>query len=89
MEGPGRDLRARAQQFGDRAAKLLAQLTDIGNDRIAEMDWRRYRCAGVIADFYRQRTTRSIAQVFNPAAKRLKTIAQGFSPGLIAVGKAP
>jgi predicted TIM-barrel fold metal-dependent hydrolase len=38
LEGPGRDLRARAQQFGDRAAKLLAQLTDVGDDRIAEMD---------------------------------------------------
>ena len=38
LEGPGRDLRARAQQLGDRAAKLLAQLTDVGDDRIAEMD---------------------------------------------------
>jgi uncharacterized protein len=38
LEGPGRDLRARAQQFGDRAAKLLAQLSDLGPDRIAEMD---------------------------------------------------
>jgi uncharacterized protein len=38
LEGPGRDLRARAQQFGDRAAKLLTQLSDVGDDRIAEMD---------------------------------------------------
>jgi uncharacterized protein len=38
LDGPGRDLRARAQQFGDRAAKLLAQLSDVGADRIAEMD---------------------------------------------------
>jgi uncharacterized protein len=38
LEGPGRDLRARAQQYSDRAAKLLAQLSDVDGDRIAEMD---------------------------------------------------
>jgi uncharacterized protein len=38
LDGPGRDFRARARQFGDRAAKLLAQLSDLGADRIAEMD---------------------------------------------------
>jgi uncharacterized protein len=38
LEGPGRDLKARAEQFGDRAAKLLEQLCDIGDKRIAEMD---------------------------------------------------
>ena len=26
FDGPGRDLKARAQQYGDRAAKLLGQL---------------------------------------------------------------
>jgi len=39
LDGPGRDLKARAQQFGDRAAKLLEQLCDIGDKRIAEMDF--------------------------------------------------
>jgi uncharacterized protein len=38
LEGPGRDLKARAEQFGDRAAKLLEQLCDIGENRITEMD---------------------------------------------------
>jgi uncharacterized protein len=38
LEGPGRDLKARAEQFPDRAAKLLEQLCDIGDKRIAEMD---------------------------------------------------
>ena len=38
LEGPGRDLKTRAQQYSDRAAKLLAQLTEVGDDRIAEMD---------------------------------------------------
>src|ERR1700722_3897015 len=38
LEGPGQALKARAQQFGDRAAKLLEQLCDVGDKRIAEMD---------------------------------------------------
>jgi len=38
LDGPGRDLKARAQQYGDRAAKLLEQLCDLGEKRIAEMD---------------------------------------------------
>ncbi|HXC61558.1 MAG TPA: amidohydrolase, partial [Nitrospiria bacterium] len=38
LDGPGRDLKARAQQYGDRAAKLLEQLCDLGDKRIAEMD---------------------------------------------------
>jgi uncharacterized protein len=38
FDGPGRDLKARAQQYGDRAAKLLEQLCDLGEKRIAEMD---------------------------------------------------
>jgi uncharacterized protein len=38
LEGPGRDLKARAQQYGDGAAKLLEQLCDLGDKRIAEMD---------------------------------------------------
>jgi hypothetical protein len=38
FDGPGRDLKARAQQYGDRVAKLLEQLCDLGDKRIAEMD---------------------------------------------------
>jgi uncharacterized protein len=38
LAGPGRDLKARAQQFGERAAKLLEQLCDLGEKRIADMD---------------------------------------------------
>jgi uncharacterized protein len=38
FDGPGQDLKARAQQYGDRAAKLLEQLCDLGEKRIAEMD---------------------------------------------------
>jgi uncharacterized protein len=38
LDGPARDLKARAQQYGDRAAKLLEQLCDLGDKRIAEMD---------------------------------------------------
>jgi uncharacterized protein len=38
LEGPGKDLKVRAQQFGDRAAKLFEQLSEIGDKRIAEMD---------------------------------------------------
>lgn len=38
LDGPGRNLKARAQRFGDRAAKLLEQLCDLGEKRIAEMD---------------------------------------------------
>ena len=38
LDGPGRDLKVRAQQYGGRAAKLLEQLCDLGEKRIAEMD---------------------------------------------------
>ena len=38
LDGPGRDLKARAQQFGQRAAQLLEQLCDLGEKRIADMD---------------------------------------------------
>jgi uncharacterized protein len=38
LDGPGRDLKARAHQYGDRAAKLLEQLCDLCGKRIAEMD---------------------------------------------------
>jgi len=38
LDGPGRDLKARAQQHGDRAAKLLEQLCDLGEKRTTEMD---------------------------------------------------
>jgi hypothetical protein len=38
FEGPGKELKDRAQRFGDRAARLLEQLSDIGDKRIAEMD---------------------------------------------------
>ena len=38
LEGPGRDLRERALQFGGPAAKLVEQLCDLGEKRIAEMD---------------------------------------------------
>ena len=38
LDGPGRDLKARAQQHGDCAAKLLEQLCDLGEKRTTEMD---------------------------------------------------
>jgi predicted TIM-barrel fold metal-dependent hydrolase len=38
LDGPGKDLKERAVKFGDRAAKLLEQLCDLGEKRIAEMD---------------------------------------------------
>jgi uncharacterized protein len=38
LDGPGRDLKERAAKFGDRAAKLVEQLYDLGEKRIAEMD---------------------------------------------------
>ena len=38
LDGPGRDLKERAAKFGDRAAKLIEQLCDLGEKRIAEMD---------------------------------------------------
>jgi predicted TIM-barrel fold metal-dependent hydrolase len=38
LDGPGKDLKERAARFGDRAAKLLEQLCDLGEKRIAEMD---------------------------------------------------
>jgi uncharacterized protein len=38
LEGPGRDLRERALQSGGPAAKLVEQLCDLGEKRIAEMD---------------------------------------------------
>lgn len=38
LEGPGRKLKDQAQKFGGRAAKLLDQLCDVGEARIAEMD---------------------------------------------------
>ncbi len=36
--GPGRKLKEQAKNFGDRAEKLLKQLCDLGEQRIAEMD---------------------------------------------------
>ena len=38
LDGPGSDLKERAAKFGDRFAKLVEQLTDLGEKRIAEMD---------------------------------------------------
>ena len=38
FSGPGKELRERALKFGDRAARLFEQLTDVGDKRIAEMD---------------------------------------------------
>src|ERR1700761_1917336 len=38
LDGPGKDLKERAARFGDRAAKVVEQLTDLGEKRIAEMD---------------------------------------------------
>ncbi len=38
LDGPGRKLKAQAEQFGGRAAKLMGQLCDLGEGRIAEMD---------------------------------------------------
>jgi uncharacterized protein len=38
LEGPGKELKERAAQFGERFAYLLEQLTDVGTKRMAEMD---------------------------------------------------
>jgi hypothetical protein len=38
LDGPGKDLKEKALNFGDRAAHLIEQLSDIGDKRIAEMD---------------------------------------------------
>lgn len=38
LEGPGRQLKERALRFGGPAARLLEQLCDLGEKRIAEMD---------------------------------------------------
>jgi hypothetical protein len=38
LEGPGRKIKEQAAKFGDRAAKLLEQLGDVGVGRKAEMD---------------------------------------------------
>jgi uncharacterized protein len=38
MDGPGRDLKDRALQFGGPAAKILDQLCEVGDKRIADMD---------------------------------------------------
>jgi hypothetical protein len=38
LDGPGKDLKEKAQRFGARAAYLLEQLTDLGDKRLAEMD---------------------------------------------------
>ena len=38
LDGPGRVLKEQALKFGGPAAKLLEQLCDLGDKRIAEMD---------------------------------------------------
>src|SRR5271156_3166474 len=38
LDGPGKELKEKAQRFGARAANLVEQLTDLGDKRIAEMD---------------------------------------------------
>src|SRR5579862_371179 len=38
LDGPGRGLKEQALKFGGPAAKLLEQLCDLGDNRIAEMD---------------------------------------------------
>jgi uncharacterized protein len=38
LDGPGRGIKERAANFGDRAAYLFEQLSDLGAKRIAEMD---------------------------------------------------
>jgi uncharacterized protein len=38
LDGPGRGIKERAANFGERAAYLLEQLSDLGAKRIAEMD---------------------------------------------------
>ena len=38
LEGPGRGLKEQALKFGGPAAKLLEQLCELGDKRIAEMD---------------------------------------------------
>jgi uncharacterized protein len=38
MEGPGRELKERAETSGGRLARVVAELTDIGDGRVAAMD---------------------------------------------------
>jgi hypothetical protein len=38
MDGPGRKLKQRAERTGDRLAKLIAELLDVGDGRVAAMD---------------------------------------------------
>jgi uncharacterized protein len=38
MEGPGRKLKERAEQSGGRLARVVAELTDLGDGRVAAMD---------------------------------------------------
>lgn len=38
LDGPGKQLKERASNFGSRAAYLFEQLTDLGSKRMAEMD---------------------------------------------------
>ena len=38
LEGAGRKLKEQAERIGGRAAKLIGQLCDLGDKRIAEMD---------------------------------------------------
>ena len=38
MEGPGRKLKERAETSGGRLARVVAELTDLGDGRVAAMD---------------------------------------------------
>jgi predicted TIM-barrel fold metal-dependent hydrolase len=38
LDGPGKSLKKQAERFGGPAARLLAQLCDVGQDRVSEMD---------------------------------------------------
>ncbi len=38
LDGPGREYKEQARQFGGRAAKRVEQLCDVGDGRLAEMD---------------------------------------------------
>jgi len=38
LQGPGRKLKEQAESFGGRGAAVLAQLCDLGDNRVAEMD---------------------------------------------------
>lgn len=64
LDGPGRELKEQALQFGG-AAKLLEQLCDIGDKRLAEMD-----AAGI---------DMQVLSLTSPGAEQLKLPMQSHS----------